>query len=162
MQDFYLNQNQVIFKDNFVSKMVLGIKTMNKFIENKEEHCVPPVLQVLHLRNLSPLSVHSFPLSQILSPRLPRLSPLVGALESLRHEQLPEVLRGEFLHVLAVVVNLPCWRVATCPHTKKKDTNTHTHRNIHTYIHLYTDIHTNRRRREGGGGRKQQHSKTSN
>ena len=33
-QDFYLNPNQVIFKDNIVSKMELGIKAMNKFLEN--------------------------------------------------------------------------------------------------------------------------------
>lgn len=30
MQRFYLNQNQMIFKDNFISKMGLGIKTINK------------------------------------------------------------------------------------------------------------------------------------
>ncbi len=45
MQDFYLNWNQVIFKDNYVSKMGLGIKTMNKFIENKQtRRSVPPVV----------------------------------------------------------------------------------------------------------------------
>lgn len=30
MQRFYLNQNQIIFKDTFISKMGLGIKTINK------------------------------------------------------------------------------------------------------------------------------------
>lgn len=43
-------------------------------------------------------------------------SSLVVALQSLDHEQLPQILRGEFLHVLAVVVDLPCWRVAACTH----------------------------------------------
>lgn len=66
----------------------------------------------------------------------PFVCPLVVALERLGHEQLPEVLRGEFLHVLAVVVNLPCWRVATCIHTPPY-TNTHT-----TQKHMYTNAHT--------------------
>lgn len=77
---------------------------------------------------------------------------LVVALESLRHEQLPEVLRSEFLHVLAVVVNLPCWRVATCIHAPThKNTNTRPQKQtyIHMYIPLYTDIH--KQARAGGG-----------
>lgn len=79
--------------------MGLGIKTMNKFLGNEHWRSLPPVAAevVLHLHYRS----------------FPPCSPLVVALESLRHEQLPEVLRGEFLHILAVVVNLPCWRVAT-------------------------------------------------
>lgn len=71
------------------------------------------------------------------------------ALESLCHEQLPEVLRGEFLHILAVVVNLPCWSVTTCIHTPPykrhkhaptemyRQTRTHTH--VHRRQHMYTD-----------------------
>lgn len=75
----------------------------------------------------------------------PVASPLVVALESLRHEQLPEVLRGEFLHILAVVVNLPCWRVATwinAPPHKNTRRNTHTyvcafvHRNAHKQVEV--------------------------
>lgn len=81
---------------------------------------------------------------------------LVVALESFGHEQLPEVLRGEFLHVLAVVVNLPCWRGAACIHTPPYNT-THTPP-VETYVqtHTHTNVHvcTNRRRRE----RKQQHN----
>lgn len=76
------------------------------------------------------------------------------ALESLRHEQLPEVLRSEFLHVLAVVVNLPCWTEATCvrapPH---KNTNKHPQKYtyIHTYIHSF--VRTQTCTQTGGGGR---------
>lgn len=76
------------------------------------------------------------------------------ALESLRHEQLPEVLRGEFLHVLAVVVNLPCWRGATCIHTPTHK-NTPTEANIHTYIHVHKQAQAGEGREE-----KQKHSKT--
>lgn len=90
----------------------------------------------------------------------PRFSPLVVALESLRHEQLPEVLRGEFLHVLAVVVNLPCWRVATCNHAPPHK-NTNTHPQTYTCIHLYTDMHTNRRRREREGEGERENSSTA-
>lgn len=38
------------------------------------------------------------------------LAPLVVALESFHHKQLAQILRGKLLHVLAVVVDLPCWR----------------------------------------------------
>ena len=40
----------------------------------------------------------------------------VVALQSFSHEQLPKVLRSEFLHILAVIVNLPCW--GCTPHNK--------------------------------------------
>lgn len=67
---------------------------------------------------------------------------LVVALESFGHEQLPEVLRGEFLHVLAVVVNLPCWRGAACIHTPPFNT-THTHP-AETYVQTHTYTQTNK------------------
>lgn len=35
------------------------------------------------------------------------------ALESFHHKQLAEILRGKLLHVLAVIVDLPCWRETT-------------------------------------------------
>lgn len=66
------------------------------------------------------------------------ISVLVVALESFGHEQLPEVLRGEFLHVLAVVVNLPCWRGATRIHTPPYDTTQHPQK------HMYRRTHTHR------------------
>ncbi|MEQ2295403.1 hypothetical protein AMECASPLE_013933 [Ameca splendens] len=78
------------------------------------------------------------------------VSPLVVALERLGHEQLPEVLRGEFLHVLAVVVNLPCWRVATCIHTPPY-TNTHTpeHMYINTHTHTQKHLYKHKQAEEG-------------
>lgn len=117
---------------------------MNKFLENKKGSTFFSSRSQEGSASLSPLIFPSFAHSS-------SLLSLVVALESLRHEQLPEVLRGEFLHVLAVVVNLPCWWVATFIHEPPhRNTNTHPHK--HTYIHLYTDMHTNRRRRERGGG----------
>lgn len=116
--------------------MVLYIKTINKFLEDKW-HGAPSVVisVVLHLCYLSFIilcarSRRFFP---------PVVSHLVVALQSFSHEQFPEVLRGEFLHVLAVVVNLPCWRVATCIHAPTQK-NTNTRPQKQTYIHLYTDM----------------------
>merc|ERR1719369_638663 len=126
MQDFYLNQNQVIFKHNFVSKLGLCIKTMNKFSGNlRRAQCSSSRCQG-GFASLLPFffspSVRLISLSRIFFH--PRFSLLVVALESLRHEQLPEVLRSEFLHVLAVVVDLPCnkqcvhawWRLGGLEH----------------------------------------------
>lgn len=107
---------------------VQGIKTLNKFFEKKERPNVPPVFAkvVLHLCQFCFL-LPSF---------LPRFSSLVVALESLHHEQLPEILRGKFLDILAVVVDLPCWRVATCIHTPPQQRAQHkcTHPQKYTYI----------------------------
>lgn len=71
MQDVYWNQNQVIFKDKFVSNMRLGIKTMNKFL-GSEDRCISPpcaAKMVLHLRNLpfSPSVLFSSPTVSSLS-----------------------------------------------------------------------------------------------
>ena len=41
----------------------------------------------------------------------------VVALQSFGHEQLAQVLGGELLHVLTVVVNLTCWETHTRTHT---------------------------------------------
>jgi len=150
MQDFYFDQNKS--SNTILSKVDFSIKTINEFSVDKQWWILLQLL-VLHLRLLI--------FSGLLNSSV---SPLVGALESLRHEQLPEVLRGEFLHILAVVVNLPCWKVATCIHTPTQE-NTHHHtkiciHNVHTYKHKCTCICTdaNRQRWEG----KQQHSTTSN
>lgn len=82
------------------------------------------------------------------------VSPLVVALECLGHEQLPEVLRGELLHVLAVVVNLPCWRIATCVHTPPH-TQTHARiRPVRICTQTHTSICTNANMRRRGGEKK--------
>lgn len=60
------------------------------------------------------------------------LAPLVVALESFHHKQLAEILRRELLHVLAVIVDLPCRRGTTrMQHGSKKNprhTNAHRQR----------------------------------
>lgn len=55
------------------------------------------------------------------------LGPLVVALESFHHKQLAQILRGKLLHVLAVVVDLPCWRGkqhGSSTPTRQQHTNT--------------------------------------
>lgn len=65
-----------------------------------------------------------------LSPLPIWIGPLVVALQSLHHEQLPKILRSEFLYVLAVVVDLSCWRgTALHPHSKETETQK-THRRV--------------------------------
>lgn len=54
------------------------------------------------------------------------LAPLVVALESFHHKQLAQILRGELLHVLAVVVDLPCWRGNDMHPARPRDSNTQT------------------------------------
>lgn len=63
------------------------------------------------------------------------LGPLVVALESFHHKQLAQILRGKLLHVLAVVVDLPCCRGNDMdparPHKQHKHRNTtHTVRDV--------------------------------
>lgn len=88
-------------------------------------------------------------------PRRSFISALVVALESFGHEQLPEVLRGEFLHVLAVVVNLPCWRGATCVHTPPYDTMQPPQKHMHRHTH--TDLHKHKQAEEVGKETAAQH-----
>lgn len=54
------------------------------------------------------------------------LGPLVVALESFHHKQLAQILRGKLLHVLAVVVDLPCWRGNDMDPVRPHDSNTNT------------------------------------
>lgn len=137
-KSFYLNQNQV-FKVNSVSGVVLDIKkTTNKFRKKKKKWKWRLLLWAS--------------LRWVCISVAPSVSPLVVALESLCHEQLPEVLRGEFLHILAVVVNLPCWSVTTCVHTPPY--KRHKHAPTETYRQTRTHTHVHRRcTQPGGGGR---------
>lgn len=89
------------------------------------------------------VSVSFFPLPSF----FPHFSSLIVALESFHHEQLPQILRGKFLHVLAVIVDLPCWRAATCIHAPPQQ-NIGTHTRTKTYICTYIC-----RQPGGGGGR---------
>lgn len=50
------------------------------------------------------------------------------ALESFHHKQLAQILRGKLLHVLAVVVDLPCWRGNNMDPARPHDSNTETRR----------------------------------
>lgn len=64
MQDFYLNQNQVFFKDYFVSNIGLGIKTTNTFLENRSVFLQSMVfLHLCHLSFFLPLCTFSPPLA---------------------------------------------------------------------------------------------------